>query len=216
MHTHRLSAELSALQERTGDAGYRLDDLLNLFGDRGFGVFLILFSIPSALPIPAPGYSTPFGLILVLIGGQMLLRHTRPWLPRRARDMWISPRTGRRIASALTWIFAKLERLVRPRFPGVTGPHGTALIGALVALMGTLMSFPIPLTNTAPAFVILVTGIGLLEKDGLFTAGALVLGLALSLFYAAAFFAVFHFGLQGMDEVKEIVKDWLGQSPESR
>lgn len=209
MQTHRVSAELSELQDRVGDAGYRVDDLLNLFGDRGFGVFLIFLSVPSALPVPAPGYSTPFGLILLLIGTQMVLQRPRPWLPLRARNVLISARTGRRIVSGLTWIFAKLERFVRPRFLWITDRRGFALTGGLVALMGALMCFPIPLTNTAPAFVILVIGIGLTEKDGLFTAGAVAAGLALSLFYAAAFVAIFHFGLQGMDEVREILKGWL-------
>ncbi len=209
MHTRRLSAELSQLQERTGEAGYRLDELLNAFGDRGFGVFLTILAVPSALPVPAPGYSTPFGILLALLGVQMVFQRPRPWLPRRARSFRISAATGRRMAASLTRIFAKLETLIKPRCLWMESKLCSSAIGALVVLMGLLMCFPIPLTNTAPALIILLTGIGLIEKDGLITSGALVLGLLLALFYAASMVAVFYFGLQGMEEVKEIIKGRL-------
>ena len=40
------------------------------------------------------------------------------------------------------------------------------LIGFIVLLMSISMSMPIPLTNTAPSFVIFVLAAGILEEDG--------------------------------------------------
>ncbi len=209
MHTHRLSAELSQLQARKGTAGYRLEDILNTFGERGFGVFLTLLSIPSAMPVPAPGYSIPFGIVLALFGLQMAFRRPRPWLPRRARNIRITAATGEAIVSGLTRALRIVEKLVKPRFSWMESPPCIAAIGVLIVLMGALMCVPIPLTNTAPALVVLLAGIGLVEKDGLVSAAAAAAGATLLLFYAAAFFVIFHYGLQGMEELLELIRERL-------
>ena len=38
-----------------------LSELLLIAEERTFGFLFVLLSLPSALPIPAPGYSIPFG-----------------------------------------------------------------------------------------------------------------------------------------------------------
>lgn len=60
-----------------------LQELLKLSGDRTFGFLLVMLSFPSALPVPAPGYSTPFGLLILLLAVQMLWGRHEPWLPFR-------------------------------------------------------------------------------------------------------------------------------------
>lgn len=58
-----------------------LGDILQLAAERTFGFLLAVLSLPSALPIPAPGYSTPFGIVLLLLGWQLLVGASTPWLP---------------------------------------------------------------------------------------------------------------------------------------
>jgi len=59
-------------------------EVFERIGDRGFGVLLIILSLPSALPVPAPGYSTPFGILIAVLALQMIAGRTTPWLPERA------------------------------------------------------------------------------------------------------------------------------------
>ena len=49
---------------------------------RGFDLLLVLICLPFLTPIPLLGLSTPFGLVVFLIGARLAFgRH--PWLPRR-------------------------------------------------------------------------------------------------------------------------------------
>ena len=56
-------------------------EFFDCFREKGFGILLLLFSLPSALPVPAPGYSIPFGIILGLLALQLVLGRKTPWLP---------------------------------------------------------------------------------------------------------------------------------------
>ena len=84
MHSHRenLSTALAGLLAREHSAvGLTLGEVFQRIGDRGFGLLLIVLSLPSALPIPAAGYSTPFGIIIAVLALQMLAGRTSPWIP---------------------------------------------------------------------------------------------------------------------------------------
>ena len=61
---------------------------------KGFGLFLIILSLPSALPVPAPGYSIPFGLALIILGYQMLKGANKPILFERVRKTRVELRFG--------------------------------------------------------------------------------------------------------------------------
>ena len=63
--------------------GLKISDFIESLKHKSFGVLLVFLSIPSALPIPAPGYSTPFGIILALIGFQILCSKESLQLPQK-------------------------------------------------------------------------------------------------------------------------------------
>lgn len=181
-----------------------------LLGDRGYGLLLVMLSLPSAMPVPAPGYSTPFGVALVLIGLQLLVGKKVPWLPQWVLDRPVSPNLGRKMLAFAGGFFARLEHLIRPRLAWAFSPAGSSGAALLLLVMALLMIAPIPLTNTAPAAVIFLIGIGLVEKDGVVLGAALLLGVVALLLYLAAFYLIFHFGLEGVGELKEWVRGRLG------
>ncbi|WP_448524893.1 exopolysaccharide biosynthesis protein [Parathermosynechococcus lividus] len=161
-----------------------LADILQLAGERTFGFLLVVLSLPSALPIPAPGYSTPFGIVLLILGVQLMLGASFPWLPPTllARAM---PRTHVQniLRRALPWL-RRIELISRPRLRLIcTSRGGRLLLGAAVSLMAISMILPIPGTNTLPAMGIFITGFGLLDDDGLISLAGLVvclMGLAVT------------------------------------
>lgn len=152
-------------------------DLLELAGERTFGVLLVLLSLPSALPIPAPGYSTPFGFVIVLVALQMMMGRHRPWFPGFIRNRSIKRYQAQRVvALGLPWL-RRLEGLSRPRFPQVCSSRtGHIVIGLVIILMGLCMMIPIPGTNTIPAMIILILGFSLIEEDGLISLFGLTVG----------------------------------------
>jgi len=207
--THVLSRDLADLRERTAATGFSLGEVVGAFGDRGYGLLLVILALPSAMPLPAPGYSTPFGLALLLVGGQMLLGKPAPWLPERVLRRRVTPAAGGRMLGFGMKFFGRVEHLIRPRQGWLFQRGWTPLISVLVLAMAALMTLPVPLTNTIPAAAIFLLGIGLVEKDGIVVMGACAVALAAVCFYLIAFWAIFHFGLQGMEEVKELVKAFL-------
>ena len=136
----------------------------------------MVLSLPSALPIPAAGYSTPFGIIFIALGLQMLAGRHRPWLPKWAAKRKLSRAFAEKaIGGAARWL-TKIEKLVHPRLKWISSPFGSRFMSFVVVVMAMLMTLPIPTTNTFPAAVIFLIGVGLSEEDGLFCMGAMALG----------------------------------------
>jgi len=182
-----------------------VEQIVARIGDKGFGLFLIILSLPSALPVPAPGYSTPFGLILSLVGLQMVFGRNRPWLPQKALQKKISKERAAKWMSYLRRVLHWTEKWIRPRHLWIQQRAGRIFLGFVVVAMSTLMIFPIPLTNTAPAGVIFLLGIALSEDDGLLALAGFCLGILALLFYTYIIYLVIVYGTEGVVQFKE----WL-------
>ena len=198
-----LSAQLRAIV--AGDEEISLGTVLDQVGERGFGLLLLLLSLPSALPVPAPGYSVPFGIALAILAVQLIRGRTLPWFPKNIRRT-VLPR--KLMVTALgngARFFRLLESLVRPRLRWITSRGGRVFIGAIVLTMAGLMMVPIPGTNTFPAFVVFLLGVALTEEDGLFGMGALVMGLGAVALYVGLIIAMIIYG----PEVVTQLKDWI-------
>lgn len=210
MSTHRLSSDLHEFQRRISETGFSLGEIVASIGDRGYGLLLVIFTLPIAMPMPAPGIATPFGAVMLLLALQVMIRRKTPWLPRWALNFRVSADTGRKMLGFGIWFFARLERFIRPRQDWVFNGVGHIMISIVLFAMGFLMLLPIPLTNSIPAGVILLLGIGLVEKDGIFICAGLAYGLVIMLLYIIAFWAIVHFGLQGIGEAIDMLRAWLG------
>lgn len=185
-----------------------LDHLLALAGERVFGFLFVVLSLPSALPIPAPGYSTPFGVLIFLLSVQLLRKATHPWLPSKWRQKTFpSQHIQGILQQGIPWL-ERIEKLARPRLSGICEhPIGIFIIGMMISLMAISMMIPIPGTNTLPAMGIFVTGFGLLEKDGLITLIGLCLCLCGLILSTSIIVAVIWGGASLLD----MIKQWLGR-----
>ncbi|MEO5566389.1 MAG: exopolysaccharide biosynthesis protein [Luteimonas sp.] len=142
-----------------------LQTLLAGLGRRAFGMLLFVAILPAFIPIPIGGAVS--GPLVVLIGAQLLWGRRRPWLPgflaSRGPRRQVLVRFDQRISPWLT----RLERLVRPRMPGVLQHRVAAILtGLLLLLLGVLLSLPIPLTNYLFGAILLLFALALLERDG--------------------------------------------------
>ena len=91
----------------------------------------------------------------------------------------------------------KTEALVRPRLRWFTGRVGQLPV-FLVMLMAACMMVPIPGTNTVPAMVVFLIGMGLSQNDGL----VLCLGSLAGVGAVVLTLLIIKFG-------KEVIKGWL-------
>src|SRR5688500_13146414 len=82
-----LMRQLGAREAVAGDdaprpEGITVGELVDKAAEAGFG---FLVGILTLIAIPFVGLSTPFGLAIALVGGQMMIGRSRPWLPQRFR-----------------------------------------------------------------------------------------------------------------------------------
>lgn len=184
----------------------RLADILSLAGERVFGFLFVLISIPSALPIPAAGYSVPFAVVLFLLAVQLIAGAKRPWLPQRIMNSSLPIVKVRSfVNSAIPWL-RRIEALARPRLSYIcTSLPGRVIIGVAIALMSISMMIPIPLTNTLPAIGIFVTAFGLTEDDGFIC----LAGLVICVLGATVTTSVLLLGAAAVYQGIDFIKEWL-------
>ena len=166
---NKLSADIDAfLQDPKRGEQISLQELQNMAGERGFGFFLALLALPSGVPVPAAGYSIPFGILLFLLAAQMLVGYRQPWLPERVQQWSVPTSFAKAVLEKGSWILKRVELFARPRMSWICHSHvGHRALAVAIALMSISMMIPIPGTNTLPAFSIFVIGVGLLDEDGI-------------------------------------------------
>lgn len=171
----RLSAELADLREGISEHGVTLGDMMDRLHGRGFMLFLILLSVPFCQPIPLPGLSVIFGLVISLIGLRITLRQ-KPWLPGRARRVLLSGKTMEKLFAAAAWLIKWIEKWSRPRsVEHFEGKWIHSLYGIVILLSGILLLLPPPFVNFLPGVTVFLCAVAMMEDDdkiGLFGVGA--------------------------------------------
>ncbi|MBU6234339.1 MAG: exopolysaccharide biosynthesis protein [Alphaproteobacteria bacterium] len=154
----------------------KVGNIVNALHERGFGVLLVLFTLPLSIPIPKiPPLDTILGIPLFYLCLQMILGRDTPRLPQKVLDYEIS---GDFLIKAFgkgkPWI-EKFERLFKPRLTDKFSDHALSLIcGSLGMLMTCSVLLPFPFSNTVPSICMLVMAMGIVCRDGL---AALIAGL---------------------------------------
>lgn len=190
-HRPTFSQELAKLAQVFSDRPTRICEILEATKGRGFDLLLVCISLPFVTPIPLPGLSIPFGLVVALIGARLAIGR-KPWLPQRFLSKELPPRFLSKLLKATSWILRMLEVGLRPRLAFV---HELLVFrrvaGTLVMLSGLFLILPLPLpfSNSLPAWTILLIAAGALERDG-----AAFLGGCFMFVVTAAYFGLLAFG----------------------
>ncbi len=185
----KLSADLRAfLDAHANHEPVTLAQVERALAGRGFALMIAFMALPFCV-VPIPGLSTPFGAAIALMGFRLALGQ-RPWLPRFIVNHRMEGKRLRRVLSAGVRWSERLERFIRPRFGFMEWPVTRRLIGLCIAYCGFILflPLPIPLSNTFPAFALVLLSLGLMERDG-----ALVLGGFAGALLGSAYIATFPF-----------------------
>jgi hypothetical protein len=156
-----------------------LGEMAEAFGDRAFGLLILLLCLPSLLP----GMASVFGLPMLILGIQMGLGRRTPKLPGFIANRSIARTDLLRLSTASSNWLRKIERFVRPRAGFFTSPRGDRLFGWLTAYVAIMLILPGPGTNGPPAFGNIVMALGLVEHD------SRTVGLGMALTLAGCIFA---------------------------
>lgn len=167
-----------------------LGDMAEAFGDRAFGLLILVLLLPSLLP----GMASVFGTPVLILGVQMGLGMRAPKLPRFLAKQTIRRSDLMRLGEGSPWV-RRVERFVKPRPGWFTSALGDRVFGWLTAYSAIMLILPGPGTNGPPAFGNIVMALGLIENDNR-TTGIGMLLTALGCFFATAvLFALCWFGV---------------------
>ncbi|MBA3050338.1 MAG: exopolysaccharide biosynthesis protein [Alphaproteobacteria bacterium] len=144
-----------------------LGELINAFGERGFGALMLFFGLLSVAIGIIPGTTTILGAPLLLMGLQLAIRQDQLWLPRWALRRWIERETYRNGVQKVLPRLRKVERLSKPRLEIMTSELSEILIGVATVILAFILILPIWGGNLIPALIIATFGFGLMQRDGL-------------------------------------------------
>ena len=207
---HSLADTLESVLAAQNVEGPSIEELTTAVGDKGFGVLLMLLSLPSALPIPAPGYSIPFGIAMAIIAAQILVGRDTVWLPARILRCRIHPKLAAKMVGAGAAFLRRIEKLIKPRWRWMHSKTGHSLLSIIILLMALFMMIPIPGTNTLPAMAIFVIGVSMAEEDGLVAVGAVLCSILAAAVSGSIVYLFYTRGPEAAEGVKHWIKGLFG------
>jgi len=160
------------LQGRFAERAVTLREVIVVLRGRAYLLLVILLALPFCAPVSLPGLSTPLGAVIALISLRLALGQ-RPWLPERLLDWRLPPGFFVRVFRVTARLLRFLETLLRPRATAFVEARILRNLHAVVMLVAAgvlLLPLPIPLSNTFPAWTVILIAAGLLERDGAFVA----------------------------------------------
>ncbi len=153
-----------------------LFDIKTALHERGFGILIIIFSLPLSVPIPVPpGYTTIHSIPLILFSLQLLFGFDSPWMPN-----WLERKSFQRSTLALVVektspVLEKIEKFMKPRMSFIFLGPGEKILAFMMLLCAIIIALPLPFTHFLPAIGITLISLGIMGKDGfLSTLGVLV------------------------------------------
>jgi hypothetical protein len=194
----RLVAEVAA--QCSGER-ITLGEMGEAFGDRAFGLLILLLCLPGLLP----GMASVFGTPMLILGVQMGLGFRKPKLPafiarqslKRSDLLRLTAGSSTRVSRAI----ARIERWVRPRPGPFTGPTADKVVGWLTAYTALMLILPGPGTNGPPAFGTIVMALGVVENDSKVVGIGIALTILGNIFATVVLGALLWFGIEAMHYV---------------
>lgn len=142
--------------------------------ERGFGLLMLIFSLPIVL-VP-PGLTAIACVPVLLFSAQMLFASPAPWMPKWLGQKSIKRTTLANIILKASPYLSKIERLLKPRLYFASSKRGEQIIGLFGVFFSLSIAVPLPFTNMIPAIAIAIMSLGLLSKDGLVIILGMIIG----------------------------------------
>lgn len=163
------------------------EDIIKLLGPRAFGIALLFFSLPSALPFSViPGVAFVFSVPIFFFSVQIILGRNTLWLPKKIAKKNVPYQSVAKIIQKTVPYLKKAEYFLKPRWAFMTSRPLEIMNGLVILCLAILLVLPIPFSNFIFAILLITFSLGLIEKDGV----VIMLGYAASLLYVSFIFWV--------------------------
>jgi hypothetical protein len=172
-----IEIQLQEILDQSDKQIWTIQSLFRALKGKGYPFLIVFLSLPFCQPIQIPGFSTPFGILLIFIGLRMAFGR-RIWWPQWILKKQVSPRLLKSVMQKSISFFRFLRPLLHARWSWLCTESFYHLHGGFVTIMGLFLSLPIPIpfSNLFAAWALLLVALGLIEEDGLFVCIGYVVG----------------------------------------
>lgn len=148
-----------------------VDDVLKKLGRRSFGSVLLTIGLIYSTPVVGdiPGVPTILGLIIVLVGGQLVVGRKSIWIPQVLLRQSVAADKMDAVMRRLRPVAKKVDQVLRPRLHGLTNQTATigiASLSCVIALFSPAMEL-IPFSANVAGVSLVAFGLGFIANDGL-------------------------------------------------
>jgi hypothetical protein len=150
-----------------------LKEMVEAFGERGFGAVILMLSLMALLPWP-PGGKAVFSAPIILIAAELALQRDKVWLPRWLMKATVSRATYQSASQKILPRLRQVERLTRPRIPVLTGEAADVVVGVICILLALMMALPVPFGDALPGLTLAIFGLAIIQRDGVFIIAGLI------------------------------------------
>ena len=165
------SGLLEALLEESSGEHVTLRELMEIAGHRSYGPVILLLGLVAVSPLTLlPGTTWAVAAVTLLFAGQIFFGRRHPWLPARLVDAKFPRDLLEKTVKQARGIAKIADKLTSPRLTFLTEPPFVMGV-ALLCVMAALVTFPlglIPLAPALPGLSIVLLGIGMTARDGVF------------------------------------------------
>jgi hypothetical protein len=175
-----LSRLLSSLVTETSGENVTLGQLMSVVERRSFGAVILLLGLIAVSPLTVvPGATWLVATVTLLFSIQLLFGAKHPVLPKKLLSLSMKRSALVSFAAAARKTAHTADHLTSPRLVFLTRPP-FVIVTALICVLAALVTYPlglIPFGPVLPGISIVLMGIGLTARDGVFL---LLAGLALA------------------------------------
>jgi len=162
---------LDCLVKETSGEKVTLGQLMHIVERRSFGAVILLLGLIAVSPLTVvPGATWAVAVVTLLFSIQLLFAMKHPILPKKLLQLELSRDRLQSFVNASRKMAHTADKLTAPRLDLLTKPP--FIVGvALICVASALVTFPlglIPLGPVLPGISILLMGIGLTARDGVF------------------------------------------------
>lgn len=188
-------------------------DVLASAAREGFGLLLVVVSIPVAIPVTPPGLSIPFGIMVIVLVAQLYAGRTEPWFPAWIKRKPIKAKEDSKFVRFMVRFTRFFERFTVERWPSIFGRGSfRAFVLPVMLFCGIAMLVPLPGASWLPSTGVFLVGMGMIERDGRFAAWGTGIGLIGSIITIGIVVAAVIYGPQAVVDWMDGLKPSVGAS----
>jgi hypothetical protein len=181
-------------QNRVGNL--KIKDFVIHFGKRSSAFLIVLLSLPIALPFTPPGINTPFALICIFLGFDIMINKKELTLPNWITDRTVPFHADGKFFNAMDTLLKKIEKIVKLRCTSIfDSTYARFFFGCGIICTSIVMLLPLPIINSVSSLIVLLIGVGLIAKDGLIATISNIVGILLLIISLGLVVYSFHFGI---------------------